>query len=185
MVESKPWPTPPENKVSSFNQHHMNQNYQKPQNLKDTTTEEFADKVIQIKRVSKKTKGGNQISFTALVVTGDRKSRVGVGLGKAKNVADAIQKAVKKGRKTLITVPIQDGTITSSVKIKFKGALVLIRPGKKGSGIIAGGPVRSVVEFAGIKDLTSKIIGSKNKAINVWATLKALNSLNEYSKPIN
>ena len=139
--------------------------------------EEFTDKVIQIKRVSKKTKGGNQISFTALVVTGDGKSRVGVGLGKAKNVTDAIQKAIKKGRKALITITIKNGTIPASTKIKFKGAKVLLRPGKKGSGIIAGGPIRSVAELAGIKNLVSKIIGSKNKAINVWATFKALSCL--------
>ena len=135
---------------------------------------EFTDKVVQIKRVSKKTKGGNQIHFTALVVSGDKKSRVGVGLGKAKSVAEAIQKGIKKAQKSLIEVPIVDGTIPGSVKLKFKGAVVLIRPGKAGSGLIAGGPVRSVVELAGIKDIVSKIIGSKNKSINVWATLKAL-----------
>jgi len=128
---------------------------------------EFTDKVVQIKRVSKKTKGGNQIHFTALVVSGDKKSRVGVGLGKAKSVADAIQKGIKKAQKSLITIPIIDGTISGS----------MLRPGKTGSGIIAGGPVRSVVEAAGIKDIASKIIGSKNKSINVWATLKALSSL--------
>jgi small subunit ribosomal protein S5 len=138
---------------------------------------EFTDKVVQIKRVSKKTKGGNQISFTALVVTGDKKSRVGIGLGKAKSVADAIQKAIQKGRKTLIDVPIVNGTVPDSIKIKFKGAVVLIRPGKEGSGLIAGGPVRSVVELAGIKDVVSKIVGSKNKSVNVWATLKALTLL--------
>jgi len=138
---------------------------------------EFTDKVVQIKRVSKKTKGGNQISFTALVVTGDKKSRVGIGLGKAKSVADAIQKAIQKGRKTLIEVPIVNGTVPDSIKIKFKGSIVLIRPGKEGSGLIAGGPVRSVVELAGIKDIVSKIIGSKNKSVNVWATLKALTLL--------
>ncbi len=138
---------------------------------------EFTDKVVQIKRVSKKTKGGNQIHFTALVVSGDKKSRVGVGLGKAKSVAEAIQKGVKKAQKSLIEVPIIDGTIPGSIKLKFKGAIVLIRPGKTGSGLIAGGPVRSVVELAGIKDIVSKIIGSKNKSINVWATLKALQLL--------
>lgn len=138
---------------------------------------EFTDKVVQIKRVSKKTKGGNQIHFTALVVSGDKKSRVGVGLGKAKSVAEAIQKGIKKAQKSLIEVPIIDGTIPGSVKLKFKGAIVLIRPGKTGSGLIAGGPVRSVVELAGIKDIVSKIIGSKNKSINVWATLKALQLL--------
>lgn len=138
---------------------------------------EFTDKVIQIKRVSKKTKGGNQIGFTALVVSGDKKSRVGVGLGKAKSVADAIQKAIQIARKSLITVPLVNGTIAYTVKMKFKGATVLIRPGKAGSGLIAGGPVRAVVELAGVKDIVSKIINSKNKSINVWATIKALSSL--------
>jgi small subunit ribosomal protein S5 len=138
---------------------------------------EFTDKVVEIKRVSKKTKGGNQISFTALVVTGDLKSHVGVGHGRAKSVADAIQKAINRARKSLIDVPIVNGTIPASIKLKFKGAVVLLRPGKAGSGLIAGGPVRSVVELAGIKDIVSKIIGSKNKSINVWATLKALEIL--------
>ena len=138
---------------------------------------EFTDKVVEIKRVSKKTKGGNQIHFTALVVSGDKKNRVGVGLGKAKSVADAIQKGIKKAQKSLITIPIIKGTISGSVTLKFKGAVVMIRPGKEGSGLIAGGPVRSVVELAGIKDIVSKIIGSKNKSINVWAALKALSTL--------
>ncbi len=138
---------------------------------------EFTDKVVEVRRVSKKTKGGNQASFTAVVVTGDKKGRVGVGHGKAKSVSDAIQKAINRGRKSLINVPIVNGTITDSITLKFKGALVLLRPGKTGSGLIAGGPVRSVVELAGIKDITSKIIGSKNKSLNVWATLKALKTL--------
>ncbi len=139
---------------------------------------EFVDKVVEIKRVSNKSKGGNQISFTALVVTGDKKGKVGVGLGKAKSVADAIQKAINKARKSLILVPIIDGTIGKSVALKYKGARILIRPGKSGSGLIAGGPVRAVVEVAGIKDLASKIIGSRNKSLNVWTTLKALSQLN-------
>jgi len=138
---------------------------------------EFTDKVVQVKRVSKKTKGGNQVSFTALVVTGDKKGRVGVGHGRAKSVADAIQKAINRGRKSLIDIPIVNGTITDEITLKFKGALVLLRPGKPGSGLIAGGPVRAIVELAGIKDITSKIIGSKNKSINVWATLAALKTL--------
>jgi len=150
-----------------------NQQYQKF----EKPVSEFTDKVVEIKRVSKKTKGGNQIHFTALVVSGDKKDRVGVGLGKAKSVADAIQKGIKKAQKSLITIPIINGTISGSVNLKFKGAIVMIRPGKQGSGLIAGGPVRSVVELAGIKDIVSKIIGSKNKSINVWAALKALSSL--------
>ncbi|HBP50907.1 MAG: 30S ribosomal protein S5 [Candidatus Shapirobacteria bacterium GW2011_GWE1_38_10] len=140
---------------------------------------EFTDKVVEIKRVSKKTKGGNQVSFTALVVTGDKKNRVGVGHGRAKSVADAIQKAINRARKSLIEVNIVNGTIPGSITLKFKGAVVLLRPGKQGSGLIAGGPVRSVVELAGIKDIVSKIIGSGNKSINVWATLKALEILNK------
>lgn len=138
---------------------------------------EFADKVVEIKRVSKKTKGGNQIGFTALVVTGDKKNRVGVGHAKAKSVADAIQKAISRARKSMITVPIVNGTISNAITLKFKGALVMIRPGKTGSGLIAGGPVRSVVELAGIKDIASKIIGSKTKSINVYATFRALETL--------
>jgi len=136
--------------------------------------QEFADKVVEIKRVSKKTKGGNQISFTALVVSGDKKTRVGVGHARAKSVADAIQKAIQKARKTMISINIINGTIPEEVQLKFKGAIVLLRPGKLGSGLIAGGPVRSVVELAGIKDIVSKIIGSKTKSINVWATMKVL-----------
>lgn len=150
-----------------------NQRYQKY----EKPVSEFTDKVVEIKRVSKKTKGGNQIHFTALVVSGDKKNRVGVGLGKAKSVADAIQKGIKKAQKSLITIPIVNGTISGAVTLKFKGAIVMIRPGKKGSGLIAGGPVRSVVELAGIQDIVSKIIGSKNKSINVWAALKALSTL--------
>lgn len=150
----------------------MNNNYHKK------PVSEFTDKVVEIKRVSKKTKGGNQISFTALVVSGDKKSRVGVALSRAKNVSDAIQKAIKKAQKNLISVTIKDGTIPSAITLKFKGALVLLRPGKKGSGIIAGGPVRIVMEAAGIQDVASKIIGSRTKSVNVWATLEALKVLN-------
>ena len=153
-----------------------NNNNQKRERFEKPVSE-FTDKVVQIKRVSKKTKGGNQIHFTALVVSGDKKSRVGVGLGKAKSVADAIQKGIKKAQKSLIEISIVNGTISGSIQLKFKGAIVLIRPGKAGSGLIAGGPVRAVVELAGIKDIVSKIIGSKNKSINVWATLRALSLL--------
>lgn len=151
----------------TFNNNKKFERFEKP----DTG---FVDKVIEVKRVSKKTKGGNQIHFTALVVSGDKKSKVGVALGKAKSVGDAIQKATKKAQNSAVEIPIVNGTISGSIKLKFKGAVVLIRPGKQGSGLIAGGPVRSVVELAGIKDITSKIIGSKNKSVNVWAAFKAL-----------
>lgn len=138
---------------------------------------EFTDKVVQVKRVSNKTKGGNQVSFTALVVSGDKKSKVGVGLGKAKSVADAIKKGTSKAHKSMVTVFIVNGTIPHVVEVKFKAARVLLRPGKAGSGLIAGGPVRAVVEVAGIKDIASKIIGTKNKSLNVWAAFKGLTML--------
>lgn len=152
------------------NQRAKFEKFEKPQS-------EFTDKVMEIKRVSKKTKGGNQVSFTALVVSGDKKSRVGLGHARAKSVADAIAKAIKKAQKSLVTIPIVDGTISTAMTLKFKGAIIMIRPGKKGSGLIAGGPVRAVVELAGIQDVVSKIIGSKNKSVNVMATFKALKSL--------
>lgn len=147
-------------------------------NFIDKTPKEFVDSVVQIKRVSKKTKGGNQVSFTALVVSGDKKGRVGVALGKAKSVADAITKASRRAKRDMLRVPIIDGTIGKQIKLKYKAAQIILRPGRKGAGLIAGGSVRVVVEAAGIKDITSKIIGSKTKAINVWATYKALSLLN-------
>ncbi len=153
------------------------QNNNRRFNRDDRPQSEFTDKVVQIKRVSKKTKGGNQIHFTALVVSGDKKTRVGVGLGKAKSVAEAIQKGASRAHKSMIEVPIVNGTIPASIQLKFKSAIVLLRPGKAGAGLIAGGPVRSVVELAGIKDVVSKIIGTKTKAINVWAAFKALTKL--------
>lgn len=143
----------------------------------DRPESEFTDKVVQIKRVSKKTKGGNQIAFTALVVSGDKKTRVGVGHGRAKSVSDAIQKAIAKAHKSMITITTVNGTLPASIQYKYKGAIILLRPGKLGSGLIAGGPVRSVVELAGVKDVVSKIVGSKTKAINVWATINALKIL--------
>jgi len=156
--------------TSQNNQRARFEKYEKP-------VSEFTDKVMEIKRVSKKTKGGNQVSFTALVVSGDKKSRVGLGHARAKSVADAIAKAIKKAQKSLVSIPIVNGTISTAMTLKFKGAIVMLRPGKKGSGLIAGGPVRAVIELAGIQDLVSKIIGSKNKSVNVMATFKALKSL--------
>ena len=156
--------------TSQNNQRARFEKYEKP-------VSEFTDKVMEIKRVSKKTKGGNQVSFTALVVSGDKTSRVGLGHARAKSVADAIAKAIKKAQKSLVSIPIVNGTISTAMTLKFKGAIVMLRPGKKGSGLIAGGPVRAVIELAGIQDLVSKIIGSKNKSVNVMATFKALKSL--------
>ncbi|MDO8487295.1 MAG: 30S ribosomal protein S5 [Candidatus Curtissbacteria bacterium] len=138
---------------------------------------EFEEKVVQVNRVSKKTKGGNKISFSVLVVVGDKKGRVGVGLGKAKDVASAIRKAVNYAKKHLINVPIKNGTIESDIFLKLGAAKVLLKPAPEGSGVIAGGAVRVVVEAAGIRNISSKVLGTKNQASNVYATLEALKRL--------
>jgi small subunit ribosomal protein S5 len=138
---------------------------------------EFEEKVVQVNRVSKKTKGGNKISFSVLVVIGDKKGRVGVGLGKAKDVASAIRKAIAYAKKHLITVPIKEGTIESDIYIKLGAAKVMLKPAPEGSGVIAGGAVRVVVEAAGIRNISSKVLGTKNQASNVYATLEALKRL--------
>lgn len=138
---------------------------------------EFDEKVVQVNRVSKKTKGGNKIGFSVLVVVGDKKGRVGVGLGGAPDVASSVRKAVSYAKKHLITVPMKGTTIPHEVRIKRGAAQILIKPAPPGTGVIAGGAVRAVVEAAGIRDIVSKILGSKNQASNVYATLEALKML--------
>jgi len=137
----------------------------------------FEEKVVQINRVSKKTKGGNKIRFSALVVVGNRNGKVGVGLGKSGDVSSAILKAVTYAKKRLIDVPMKNGSIPREVRVKKGAAQILLRPAPSGSGIIAGGAVRSVVEAAGIKNISSKILGTENKASNVYAAFEALKML--------
>ncbi len=138
---------------------------------------EFDEKVVQVNRVSKKTKGGNKIGFSVLVVVGDKKGRVGVGLGGAPDVSSAVRKAVAYAKKHLFTVPMNNKTITHEVRVKRGAAMVLLKPAPAGTGVIAGGAVRAVVEAAGIRDIVSKILGSKNQASNVYATMEALKTL--------
>jgi small subunit ribosomal protein S5 len=138
---------------------------------------EFEEKVIQISRVSKKTKGGNKMGFSILMVVGDRKGRVGVGLGKSNDVMSAIKKGVKKAKKKLITVPMNGTTIPFALTVKLGSGHVMLKPAPKGSGVIAGGPVRAVVEAAGIRDISSKILGSGTQSGSVYATFEALNRI--------
>jgi small subunit ribosomal protein S5 len=140
-------------------------------------TSEFEEKIIQVHRVSKKTKGGNKIGFSVLVVVGDKKGRVGVGLGKAPDVASAIRKGVSVAKKHMITVPIVKGTIPLEIRLKLGAAKILLKPAPVGSGVIAGGAVRSVVEAAGIHNISSKVLGTSNQASNVYATMEALKTL--------
>lgn len=139
--------------------------------------QEFDEKVIQISRVSKKTKGGNKMGFSVLMVVGDKKGRVGVGLGKAGDVIGAIRKGVKKAKKKMIEVPLDGTTIPFSVNVKKGAAHIILKPAPRGSGVIAGGPIRAVVEAAGVRDISSKILGTANQASNVYATFNALQQI--------
>lgn len=140
---------------------------------------EFEEQVVQINRVSKKTKGGNKIGFAALAVVGDKKGKVGVGLGKAPDVSSAIRKGIAYAKKHMIEVPIINGTIPFRIDIKRGAAKIMLKPAPPGSGVIAGGAVRSVVSAAGILNISSKVLGTNNKANNVYATLLALQQLSE------
>jgi len=140
---------------------------------------EIQEKVVEIKRISKKTKGGNAIRFSALVVVGDKKGHVGVGLAKATSVSAAIQKAVTAAKKRMVSVPLKGRTIPFEVSTKFSAAKILLKPAPPGSGIIAGGALRVVLDLAGIQDASGKILGSNNKTANVYATLKALKTLSQ------
>ena len=140
---------------------------------------EFEEKVIQVNRVSKKTKGGNKIGFSVLIVVGDKKGRVGVGLGKAADVASAMRKASSYAQKHLITVATRGTTIPHEVRLKLGAAQIMLKPAPAGSGVIAGGPVRAVVEAAGIRDILSKSRGSANMLNVAMATLRGLTDLKD------
>lgn len=150
-----------------------------PNNRADKQPSEFDEKVIQVSRVSKKTKGGNKVGFSVLMVVGDKKGRVGVGLGKAGDVLSAIRKGIKKAKKKLIQVPLDGTTIPFALTIKKGAATVMLKPAPQGSGVIAGGPVRAVVEAAGVRDISSKIMGTGNQASNVYATFAALTQISK------
>lgn len=142
---------------------------------------EFDQKLLDLARVTRVVKGGRRFRFRASMVIGNRKGRVGVGVGKGSDVSDAIRKAVDDAKKNMITVRIFKNTIPHDVKIKQGSAKIILKPAPAGRGIVAGGAVRSVVEYAGIKDIVSKSLGTSNKLNVARATVSALQIL-EFSK---
>lgn len=139
--------------------------------------EEFEEVMVDIGRVTKVVKGGRRFRFTALVVVGNRNGLVGFGFGKAKEVPDAMRKAADDAFKNIIEVKRKGSTIPHDVEVKFNASRVLLRPASEGTGVIAGGSARPILELAGIKDILTKSLGSNNSANVVRATLKALSML--------
>jgi small subunit ribosomal protein S5 len=138
---------------------------------------EFKEKMVALNRVAKVTKGGRTFSFAAIVVVGDGKGKVGQGLGKAREVSDAISKAVEDAKKNLITVPVIHGTLPHEINGKFGAGKVLLKPASAGTGVIAGGAMRAVLDMAGVHNVLAKSMGSSNPHNVVKATLDALSKL--------
>jgi small subunit ribosomal protein S5 len=144
--------------------------------------EELQERVVSIDRVAKVVQGGRRFGFRVLVVVGDGAGRVGVGVGKSRDVPTAIRKAVERGKNGMVTVPLFGRTIPHDITVRYGAAKVMLKPASPGTGVIAGGGVRAVVEAAGIRDVLSKSMGSENRFNVVMATFKALQDLTAFGE---
>lgn len=144
---------------------------------------EFDERIISLDRVTRVVKGGRRFRFRATVVVGDGKGRVGVGIGKGRDTQSSIAKAVHAAKRGVVTVPLRGTTIPHDASISFSGASVLLKPARPGTGVIAGGAVRNVLEAAGVRDIRTKALGSSNKINNAYATIAALSSMQARPEP--
>lgn len=145
---------------------------------RDKINDGFDSKLLDLARVTRVTGGGKRLRFRAVVIAGDKKGRIGIGIDKGRDVSQAIEKATNKAKKNLVSVAIVGGTISHEVEAKSGPARILLKPQKKGRGLVAGGAIRAICELAGIKNISSKILsGSKNKLNNARATMEALKKL--------
>lgn len=138
---------------------------------------EFDQKVVEVKRVTRVVAGGKRMRFRALVVIGDHKGKVGMGLKKGADVAESVNKAVNAAKKNMITLPLVNDTIPHQLLVKYKSSSLMLKPAKPGSGVIAGGAVRSVMDLAGVRNVVSKMLGSSNKVNNVKAVFLAFSKM--------
>jgi small subunit ribosomal protein S5 len=138
---------------------------------------EFDQKVVEVSRVTRVVAGGKRMRFRALVVVGDKKGRVGFGLRKGVDVAESVNKAVNQAKKHMITLPLAGDTIPHEVVVKYKSSRLILKPTRTGTGIVAGGAIRAVMDLAGVKNVMSKMLGSSNKVNNIKAVFKAFESM--------
>lgn len=150
--------------------------------MREETEDQFTEKLVKLNRVAKVVKGGRRFSFSALMVVGDKNGNIGIGFGKANEVSEAIRKGVQSAKKNIVHIKLKGNTIPHEVYGKFKSGKVIMKPASPGTGIIAGGPVRAVVELAGIKDILTKCLGTNNQLNVVKATMDGLQKLMDINK---